>query len=111
MEAAERYGLRAQEFLVFDDMFRVNLFCDLSLVVNHQTDEETSEKHRRRFERYAAEHSMLLSKEPRLSAAKIAEEIGISSRNVESNIKKLKEKGILIRCGAPKGGYWEITEV
>jgi biotin operon repressor len=39
---------------------------------------------------------------------KLAGQIGITSRNIESNIKKLKEKGILIRHGSPKSGYWEI---
>ena len=51
----------------------------------------------------------LLSKDPQLSAAKLAEQIGIASRNIESNIKKLKEQGILIRHGSPKRGYWEIA--
>jgi predicted HTH transcriptional regulator len=51
----------------------------------------------------------LLSKDPQLSAAKLAEQIGIASRNIESNIKKLKEQGILIRHGSPKSGYWEIA--
>lgn len=56
MEAAERYGLRAPEFLVFDDMFRVNLFRDFSLMANQEDIGEASEEHWRRFERYAAEH-------------------------------------------------------
>ncbi len=50
----------------------------------------------------------LLSENPQLSAVKLAGQIGITSRNIESNIKKLKEKGILIRHGSPKSGYWEI---
>ncbi len=51
----------------------------------------------------------LLSQDAQLSAKKIADVIGISSRNIESNIKKLKKCGILIRHGSPKNGYWEIT--
>ena len=35
---------------------------------------------------------------------------GIASRNIENNIKKLKEYGILIRHGSPKNGYWEVTD-
>ncbi len=50
----------------------------------------------------------LLSKDPQLSAAKLAEQIGIASRNIESNIKKLKEQGILIRHGSPKSGYGRL---
>lgn len=46
----------------------------------------------------------------KLSAAKLAQQIGVSGRNVEVNIKKLKERGILIRCGSPKSGYWKIID-
>ena len=52
----------------------------------------------------------LLSEDHQLSAVKLAEKIGIVSRNIENNIKKLKEYGILIRHGFPKNGYWEIID-
>lgn len=45
-----------------------------------------------------------------LSAAQMAEEIGISRRNIEMNIKKLKQYGMLVRHGSPKKGYWEIIK-
>ena len=45
----------------------------------------------------------------RLSATKMAEQLGVSSRSVEKNIKKLKEYGVLIRHGSPKNGYWEVV--
>ena len=45
-----------------------------------------------------------------LSAIKLADRIGIASRNIESNIKKLKEFGILVRHGSPKNGYWEVID-
>lgn len=44
-----------------------------------------------------------------LSAVKIAEQLGLGSRSIEKNIKKLKELGILVRHGSPKSGYWEVT--
>lgn len=87
--------------------------------------EKTSEKHRRSIGETSEKHSNnsrddlndtqkrileLLSRDAQLSAKKIADVIGISSRNIESNIKKLKKCGILIRHGSPKNGYWEITE-
>ncbi len=50
----------------------------------------------------------LLSEDARLSAVKLAEQIGVADRTVESNIKKLKEQGILVRHGSPKNGYWEV---
>ena len=52
----------------------------------------------------------LLSEDHQLSAVKLAEKIGVVSRNIENNIKKLKEYGTLIRHGSPKNGYWEIID-
>ena len=52
----------------------------------------------------------LLSEDHQLSAVKLAEIIGVVRRNIENNIKKLKEYGILIRHGSPKNGYWEIID-
>ncbi len=49
-----------------------------------------------------------LEENPGMSAVRLAEEIGISSRKVENNIKKLKELGILQRHGSPRKGYWVI---
>ena len=49
------------------------------------------------------------SENPQLSAVKLAEKIGVASRNIENNIKMLKEYGILIRHGSPKNGYWEVV--
>ena len=53
----------------------------------------------------------MIKKDPKISAAGIAMEIGISSRGVEKQIKKLREAGIIKRNGADKGGYWEIVNL
>ena len=53
----------------------------------------------------------LIKQNPKISAAGIAMEIGISSRGVEKQIKKLREAGIIKRNGADKGGYWEIVNL
>ena len=53
----------------------------------------------------------LIKQSPKISAAGIAMEIGISSRGVEKQIKKLREAGIIKRNGADKGGYWEIVNL
>ena len=51
---------------------------------------------------------LYLQQEPALSAAMLSERVGISARKVESNIRKLKEKGLLYRIGSPKKGYWVV---
>jgi len=47
---------------------------------------------------------------PYVSARELCEIVGISSRKIEDNIKKLKALGVLMRIGPPKGGYWEIVQ-
>ncbi|MBR4376871.1 MAG: Fic family protein [Spirochaetia bacterium] len=50
----------------------------------------------------------LLNNNAKLSARKIAEEMGISSRAVEKQIAILVKKGILKHEGPSKGGHWEV---
>lgn len=92
-------------------MFRENLYRrPLSEIEDNHN--KTSEKHRKQFgedlndtQRKILE---LLTVDAKLSAAKLAKQVGVSGRNVEVNIKKLKERGILIRHGSPQSGYWKI---
>ena len=123
-QSAEQYGLPTSEIQVFDDMFRVNLYrkplsemSDNSSVTSEKHRRsigEASEKHRRKFGENLNDTQRkileLLSADAKLSAVKLAQRIGVSGRNVEVNIKKLKERGILIRCGSPKSGYWKIID-
>ena len=48
--------------------------------------------------------------DPTISARALATIVGISSRKVEENIRKLKEQGRLIRIGPAKGGHWEVLQ-
>jgi ATP-dependent DNA helicase RecG len=50
----------------------------------------------------------LLAENPHLSIPLIAEALDISTTAVEKNIKKLKEKGLLMRIGPAKGGHWAV---
>ena len=52
----------------------------------------------------------LLRSDKQLSAKKIAEQLGLGSRSIEKNIKKLKTLGFLVRHGSPKNGYWEVID-
>ena len=85
---------------------------------------ESSEKVRRRFGEGSEKNQItlwnteindmqrnilnLIRKNNRISAKGMAEVLSVSSRAVEKNIKLLKDRGILIRHGSPKSGYWEI---
>lgn len=52
----------------------------------------------------------LLKENPKLSAKKLSEQIGITSRAVEKQLASLVEKGFIKREGSPKGGQWEILK-
>ena len=125
--SAKEYGLTEPKVQEFDNMFRVELFRNLSPMEQNvektsENDGETSEKHRRSIGETSEEYQKngindtqwkimeLLLEDEKLSATKLAEQIGIAKRNVEANIKKLKEQGLLVRHGAPKNGYWEVID-
>jgi len=50
----------------------------------------------------------LMKTNPKVTAEQIANEIGISKRNIESNISKMKKVGIVEREGARKAGRWIV---
>ena len=47
---------------------------------------------------------------PYVSARELSEIVGISSRKIEENIRKLKAQGVLRRIGPAKGGHWEVIK-
>ena len=121
--AAKEYGLLEPKFQEFNNIFRVELFRDsLPMTLENKNIGEASEKHRRNIGEASEKHETvdfnstqleilkLLMENNRLSAVKLAEKIGVASRNIENNIKKLKELDILVRHGSPKNGYWEVID-
>ena len=53
---------------------------------------------------------LLLSSNSSLSAGDIAEQIGLTKRGVEKQLKKFRDLGIITRKGSDKTGYWEIKQ-
>jgi len=51
----------------------------------------------------------LMNNNPTITAAQISEAIGITKRQVETNINKLKTQGLIERVGANKNGKWIIN--
>ena len=106
-------------------MFRVELFRKMfgknSEILREEYGEST-EKVRRKYGEstekiYDYELSntqkkmiSLILEDEGLSAVKIAKQLGLGNSTVEKNMKKLKEKGLLIRHGSPKNGYWEVVK-
>ena len=51
-----------------------------------------------------------ISKNQKISIIELSDKVGIATKNIEVNISKLKQKGLLKRIGPAKGGYWEVVE-
>ena len=128
--AAKEYGLPDVEFIEMPESFRVNLYR-MSISQSNQRDigdssvkfGESSVKYGENSAKSDVDSVMfidgiinetqlnivkMIEKDNRISAAKIAEELKMSVRAIEKNIKELRTMGILIRHGAARGGYWEI---
>jgi predicted HTH transcriptional regulator len=116
--AAKEYGLPDVEFIEMPESFRVNLYRTSSPM---NSIGETSVEHRQNIGVEMIDTQMyldlnstqikiieLLSANSNMTGADLSESIGISKRNIEVNLKKLKEKGVLVRHGSSKGGYWEV---
>jgi ATP-dependent DNA helicase RecG len=50
----------------------------------------------------------LISADPYITTTQLANRLGVSQSAISQRIRLLKEKGVLQRIGADKGGYWEV---
>ena len=53
----------------------------------------------------------LIEYNPKITRKEMAREIGISEDGIKYNLNKLKEKGVIIRKGTLRSGYWEIRKI
>ena len=53
----------------------------------------------------------LIKDKPDITISELAENLAISAKGIEWQIKKLKEQGIIKRIGPDKGGYWKVMEI
>jgi len=53
----------------------------------------------------------LIEYNPKITRKEMAREIGISEDGIKYSLNRLKEKGIIIRKGTLRGGYWEIRQI
>ena len=100
------------------ETFRVNLFRKIS-PKREQADAgegsvkfgESSVKFGEKELNDTQSKIVLMIKQNRgISASVMADKLSLSVRAIEKNIRELRDLGILIRHGAARGGYWEISE-
>ena len=84
----------------FSDSFWVTIKSNVTEKVGEKVGEKLSKN----------QHKILnqIQNNPYISARLLANEVGISVRKIETNIKKLKDLGFIERIGPAKGGHWKI---
>lgn len=60
-------------------------------------------------EKSSVEIIRMLEANSKVTAAQMAEKLGITTRAVEKQLANLRKKGVIIRVGPNKGGHWEVV--
>ena len=50
----------------------------------------------------------LIKNNPNINRNELSEQIGVSLKNIQKHINKLKQIGYIKRIGSPKYGHWEV---
>ena len=86
--------------------------CFKKLLHSNFTEDftETSQKLHRNFTENDEKVLSLIKSNNGITTGEIASKIGLSRRAVQTIINLFKSKGILIRVGSDRRGYWQIVE-
>ena len=75
------------------------------------TTEKTTQKNvEKSVEKSVEKVWRLIKQDPYITTKQIADAVGLSTRGIEENIKKLKREGRIRRIGGDNGGHWEVIE-
>ena len=75
------------------------------------TTEKTTQKNvEKSVEKSVEKVWRLMKQDPYITTKQIADAVGLSTRGIEENIKKLKREGRIRRIGGDNGGHWEVIE-
>ena len=127
IDSAKEYGLREPEFIEMPETFCVNLFRKALPTRSDgdvgENDGESSAKFGESSAKNSAKFGEIMltgtqmeivqriEADNRISAKHISEELSLSVRAIEKNIKELRDKGVLVRHGSARGGYWEVVKM
>jgi len=85
--------------------------CLFTATVHRKTIDSSGKKLEKVGEKLSQNQQSIIEEiihNPYVSARELSEIVGISSRKIEENIKKLKDGGVVKRIGPAKGGHWEV---
>lgn len=110
----EKYGTgfkRLREWFLEYPELALDIFdLDGMIQVTVSSKKKVGEKVGEKLTKNQVEIINQIRKNNNISAKELSLLVGISDRKIEENIAKLKEKNMLKRVGAARGGYWMIIE-
>ena len=95
-------GLSAPEFSYDASGFRIEF-----KKVSGKTPEKMPEK---MPDKTPEKILFLIKKNPKVTIAKLSEQLNLNNRTIERSLKKLQDENLLERVGGRKGGHWKIIE-
>ena len=107
LEAFAAVGLQQPEFHLLKSGFRVKVFSKAYPWVGDKVGDKVGDN-------LTDNQNLILQciKENQyITAGELSAKVKISKRKIEENIAKLRQKGIIQRIGAAKGGYWKIKGI
>lgn len=85
-----------------------NRYCHIRYINAVEKSSEESDNKFGIIEKSSEQILKLIQQQKDITAKEMAEKIGISSRAVEKQLKKLKESNKIQRIGSNKTGYWKL---
>lgn len=101
-DACKNLGAEEPEYIVHGEDIMVKFKAFQSAKVTEKVTETLSEKERMVLK--------ILAKNSSATYLDIADKLNVSRKTASKIIKLLKEKGIIVRVGSAKKGYWEIKK-
>ena len=124
--AAHEYGLLDPEFIETAEMFRVKMyrkdkgekfgessekFGESSVKFGGKSGKaygDSDENGNRLVSDTQETIIKMIEADNQITSSEMAQNLRLSVRAIEKNIKSLRDRGIIVRHGAARGGYWEV---
>ena len=124
--AAHEYGLLDPEFIETAEMFRVNMyrkdkgekfgessekFGESSVKFGESSGKPCSDSDENDNQVVSDTQGTIIKMietDNQITSSEMAKRLRLSVRAIEKNIKNLRDRGIIVRHGAARGGYWEV---
>lgn len=80
--------------------------------VNHGSVHDDQENVQENVQEKSREDKILalITDNNKISIKEIAEKLGVTPKTIQRDLDKMKDKNIISRIGADKGGFWEICK-